>query len=323
MWDRRKIQAKRAYFRAQRLCPTGNFTEFVVRVYYAVLACSEKDGSGCPAARVPNRRLSHFVYRGIYDQPDHDYDMVIEDCKRNLFEMGYLRRSPDGGRIYVERPLDFLAEGDHERCLAMAGEFFCPAEPAAGETETAALSCPACGGAMVLRRGKYGPFFGCGQFPCCRETLSLAEGTYRLLQRRGMALYAVTRPCWKCGQILRVRSYFPYLDLMELLPEAGEALEGLRVIRLSVLPALDAHLMGCREGLEERYSKLAGYSYVGNICLRCDMLQGSRLTLGEVLERLEQAAAAGELDAYVETRVPLTEETLPLEEWTAAVEQLV
>ena len=138
-----------------------------------------------------------------------------------------------------------------------------------------------------------------------------------------MALYAVTRPCWKCGQILRVRSYFPYLDLTELLPEAGQALEGLRAIRLSVLPALDTHLMGCREGLEERYSKLAGYSYVGNICLRCDMLQGSRLTLGEVLERLEQAAAAGELDAYVETRVPLTEETLPLEEWTAAVEQLV
>ena len=104
MWDRRKIQAKREYFRAQRLCPTGNFTEFVVRGYYAVLACSEKDGSGCPAARVPNRRLSHFVYRGIYDQPDHDYDMVIEDCKRNLFEMGYLRQSPDGGTAGISEP---------------------------------------------------------------------------------------------------------------------------------------------------------------------------------------------------------------------------
>ena len=45
MWNRKKIQAKWSYFRAQRLQPTGNFTEFVVRVYYAVLACCmEGDG---------------------------------------------------------------------------------------------------------------------------------------------------------------------------------------------------------------------------------------------------------------------------------------
>lgn len=71
MWNRKKIQAKWSYFRAQRLQPTGNFTEFVVRVYYAVLACCmEGDGRSCPIGQVRNRRLSRFVYRGIYDRPD-------------------------------------------------------------------------------------------------------------------------------------------------------------------------------------------------------------------------------------------------------------
>lgn len=86
---------------------------------------AEGDGRSCPIGQVRNRRLSRFVYRGIYDRPDHDYDMVLEDCKRNLLQMGYLHLSEDGMRIFVDRPLDFLLEGEHERYLSMARETFC------------------------------------------------------------------------------------------------------------------------------------------------------------------------------------------------------
>lgn len=327
MWDRRKVQAKWSYFRAQRLHPTGNFTEFVVRVYYAVLACClEGDGHSCPTGRVRNRRLSHFVYHGIYDQPDHDYDMVLEDCKRNLVQMGYLHWNEDKTRIFVDRPLDFLLEGEHARYLAMAQEAFCaPAEPAEKQRAAvpAPLPCPECGKPMVLRNGRYGLFFGCSAFPACRCTLSLAEGTYRLLRRKGLALYTVSRPCWKCGQSLRVRSYFPYFDLTELLSGAEELLQPLKAVRLSTLPTLDVYLQRRFENLAERYSKKAGFSYVANICPHCNMLQGSQMTLGEVCDTLEAAAQAGELSAYVEERIPLTDACFSAEEWREAVEYLM
>lgn len=279
MWNRKKIQAKWSYFRAQRLQPTGNFTEFVVRVYYAVLACCmEGDGRSCRAGQVRNPRLSHFVYRGIYDRPDHDYDMVLEDCKRNLMQMGYIHLSEDGTRIFVDRPLGFLLEGEHERYLAMAQETFCPpAEKTLKKSSglPADLICPEGGETMVLRRGAYGVFFGCGRFPRCWCTLPLVEGTCQLLQINGMALYTVSRPCWKCGQTLRVRSYFPYFDLIQWLPGVEEPLQPLEAIRLSILPQLDAYLEQHCENIAERYSKTTGFSYTANLCPRCDMLQGS------------------------------------------------
>lgn len=30
--------------------------------------------------------------------------------------------------------------------------------------------CPKCGGALVLRKGKYGKFYGCSNYPKCRYT---------------------------------------------------------------------------------------------------------------------------------------------------------
>ena len=32
------------------------------------------------------------------------------------------------------------------------------------------LSCPSCGGTLCLRKGRYGMFYGCGNFPACRYT---------------------------------------------------------------------------------------------------------------------------------------------------------
>ena len=91
-WDRRKIQHKWAYFYAQRRRPTGNFTEFVVRTYYIIQgACRSRGADRCPAAAVASHRIKRAVYQGIYDQPDHEAAAVIDDCKKHLVQMGYLR----------------------------------------------------------------------------------------------------------------------------------------------------------------------------------------------------------------------------------------
>ena len=32
--------------------------------------------------------------------------------------------------------------------------------------------CPRCGGTLVLRKGKYGTFYGCSNYPKCRYTIN-------------------------------------------------------------------------------------------------------------------------------------------------------
>lgn len=317
-WDRRKIQHKWAYFYAQRRRPTGNFTEFVVRTYYIIQgACRSRGADRCPAAAVASHRIKRAVYQGIYDQPDHEAAAVIDDCKKHLVQMGYLRWEDGGKTICLGRPLDFLLPGEAETYEQKYGglpQKEAQAQPAAG------LPCPSCGSPMVLRQGRYGLFFGCSTFPRCRGTLSVAEGTYRMLQTEGLALYQAERPCWKCGEPLRVYSYFPLLDLRAQAPGLGERLEPLRAIRLSALPTLDRFLQGRYSTLGQRYSRKAGFSYLANLCPRCQALQGSQMTLGPVYEQLRRLAEQGKLAGQIQERIPVGEETLPLAEWTEVVE---
>jgi hypothetical protein len=47
------------------------------------------------------------------------------------------------------------------------------------------LECPECGGPMLLRTSRRGPFFGCAAFPACRGTMSQAQAD--AARRRGIA----------------------------------------------------------------------------------------------------------------------------------------
>ncbi|MBO6207992.1 MAG: topoisomerase DNA-binding C4 zinc finger domain-containing protein [Lachnospiraceae bacterium] len=38
------------------------------------------------------------------------------------------------------------------------------------ETKNSMLKCPKCGGTLAKRKGPYGEFFGCDNFPKCRYT---------------------------------------------------------------------------------------------------------------------------------------------------------
>ena len=48
---------------------------------------------------------------------------------------------------------------------------FCKGYVSVGKIEaTSDKICPKCGSKMILRRGRYGKFYGCSRFPYCRGT---------------------------------------------------------------------------------------------------------------------------------------------------------
>ena len=91
--------------------------------------------------------------------------------------------------------------------------------------------CPQCGGRLILRRGKFGKFYGCENYPSCRYTESITTGIKcpecgigELVERkskRKRIFYAcsnypncdfilwdkpVNKPCPECGYPLIVKS---------------------------------------------------------------------------------------------------------------------
>lgn len=124
-WGPERIEKQRAYFEKERTEKKGNFTEFVVRMYYLITkACTANDGLCCDTFTVKPYKVKFEIYEGIYDEPDHDYWRVIDDCVKYLKNMNYIkmRKSAEGRwLIYLNRPLDFLLPGEHEVYLKRYG----------------------------------------------------------------------------------------------------------------------------------------------------------------------------------------------------------
>lgn len=78
--------------------------------------------------------------------------------------------------------------------------------PAPGET----LSCPECGSEMLLKRGRFGPFYSCTGFPRCRFVSNL-RGDAKKAAEEMMPAPARPKPiptdivCTECGGTMLVR----------------------------------------------------------------------------------------------------------------------
>lgn len=123
-WTEEKIKSKRDYFKKERTEKKGKFTEFTVRTFYSICkACSENDGISCEPKVFHPRKIANTVYDGIYDRPDHDATNVINDCIDNLKNMHYIKFKKEGNSwvVYLNKPLDFLLPGEHERYLDKFG----------------------------------------------------------------------------------------------------------------------------------------------------------------------------------------------------------
>ena len=66
-----------------------------------------------------------------------------------------------------------ICENPHESVKSPGGEGYKYKEPGQVRQEEPDKCCPECGGQLVKRNGKYGPFMGCTNFPQCRYTYDL------------------------------------------------------------------------------------------------------------------------------------------------------
>ena len=360
MRSNRRNEGRKAYFQAQRQNPTVNYTEFVVRTYYLIYqACGGDFKVAIPKQSLDVRRMSYAVYDGIYDKPDHGYSQVISSCLKDLERAGYLRIQQRDGCEYisVEKPLDFLLEGEHEiycnrfgigkasskgaavvslQPICSRDEFketlegilhpennpgIPPQERTSRRKQRLNTHCEACGGYYVHRYSKYGPFFGCSNYPDCRNTKTIAGLSYMILQQKGIDIYEDSHVCWKCGRMIKLHSYFPQIDFY-LADPVFSKLYDLSVVRLSVADTLDAYLSQKYKNIQMRYSKKAGFSYMANTCPHCGSLQGSQMSLSGMFDNLLKEAEAGKIGNYVAEHIT-DMKLLPEKEWQLIVDAVM
>lgn len=118
-WSKKQIVDQTLYFAKERTEKKGIFTELVVRMYYCIYkACSLNDGISCDSKDVAFYKVKDILYEGFYDTGTF-HRGVIDDCIKHLTLMHYIRfrKVDDRWTICMNRPLDFLLEGEHEAYL--------------------------------------------------------------------------------------------------------------------------------------------------------------------------------------------------------------
>lgn len=123
----------------------------------------------------------------------HSFDMKFLNCAMDAFykrELGndyidtlYMARQcvkelPRHRLVDLAAFFQVSTEGAHralqdcimnQKCFEEMGKRMAAAGPEASR-EPAAEACPRCGGELVKRSGRYGPFYGCSNYPRCRYT---------------------------------------------------------------------------------------------------------------------------------------------------------
>lgn len=354
--------SKKEYFRAQRINPTGNYTEYIVRTYYLIYkVCRESSLPYCPKASLNIRAMSASVYDGIYDKPDHDYYNVITGCMKDLEKTGYISiQQMDGiDYIWIQKPLDFLKEGEHKHYLKKYGItestpvseiIFSPIDSpqelqdalnhafypdkypdpldkiikADKKNNNMCLSthCDRCGGQYVHRNGKFGPFFGCSNYPRCKNTKSIADLSYMILQQNGINIYEIDHMCWKCKRAIKLRSYFPHIDIMLADPMFTQYYD-LKLIRLSLTEGLDNYLSQQYPEICVKSSKKAGFDYMANTCPHCNSLQGSQMSLDVMFEKLLSQVNSEKIGTCIVDNIKPIENVLPQSDWQVIIKEVL
>lgn len=122
-WSQEQIDRQTQYFAKERTEKKGNFTELVVRLYYCIYkACSLNDRISFDSKDVAFYKVKDILYEGFYDTGS-SHRGVIDDCMKHLKLMHYIRfrKVEDKWMICLNRPLDFLLEGEHEAYLEKYG----------------------------------------------------------------------------------------------------------------------------------------------------------------------------------------------------------
>lgn len=220
------------------LFPDQHFTQPPARYSEASLVKTlEEHGIGRPSTYSPIISTLHqrnYVQREDRRMKPTDIGLIVNDLL-----VGHFPNIVDTKfTAHMEEDLDRIAEGDIG-WVEVVREFYTPFEQQLNEAreempevkiepEKLDRSCPECGNQLLLRRGRYGKFIGCSNFPECRHTepwlerigVTCPQDGGELVERstrRGRTFYGcenypdceftswkrpLPRPCPNCGGML-------------------------------------------------------------------------------------------------------------------------
>lgn len=182
--------------------------------------------------------------------------------------------------------------------------------------------CEFCDGHYVFRQGKFGNFFGCSNFPKCKNTKSFKTLSYLILKRNGVNIYEMERVCWKCNKKIKVHSYFPQIDFILADSEFAQ-LHDFKDIRLSVFDSLDNYMSEKYDEIMIKYSKTIQCEYMANTCPHCNSLQGLHFLDAETYKDLLQKLMSDEIEQHIVENVKINDSLLSFKEWEQVVDELI
>ena len=95
---------KLEYLRKQKENPTGNYRNYLVRVYNYILNESKESGKGWSKANT--RKMLDYIYEG---NPDHMGYELLNEFKQTLKDLGYIKfvKEDNEWHAYIIKELDF------------------------------------------------------------------------------------------------------------------------------------------------------------------------------------------------------------------------
>lgn len=112
MWSNEKIEHKKDVLSSQLTSGNGRFALFVIRIYkYIENECKANQSNWCYASKV-NKKAINYAYNGPVDHMGYE---VIEDVKKHLKEMGYIKyvKEDEKWKIYILKKIDFCNIEDY------------------------------------------------------------------------------------------------------------------------------------------------------------------------------------------------------------------
>lgn len=120
----------------------------------------------------------NFAYDAAWEFLGHelnnDYVDTLYMARRCLPKLSHHKLTDISEYFHIETKGAHRALADcimNQKCYEEMGEILKNTE----NNEETDLQCPKCGGNLVKRKGKYGYFYGCEEFPRCRFTKNIKE----------------------------------------------------------------------------------------------------------------------------------------------------
>ncbi|HHO42739.1 MAG TPA: type I DNA topoisomerase [Epsilonproteobacteria bacterium] len=187
-----------------------NFTEPPARYSEASLVkMLESLGIGRPSTYAPTISiLEAREYISIREKRIHPNEIAFTVIE--LLEVHFPEIVDSSFTATMEETLDKIAQGE-EDWQQVLKDFYAPFDAKIQASKTAIKSqkvsiptgekCPECGGELFLKKGRFGEFIACGNFPKCKYTKNKNDDT----SNQQNTHEATSQSCEKCGSPMVIK----------------------------------------------------------------------------------------------------------------------